>query len=315
MSRFKEIELKGLKRYKAADRVSKVKLEQFAACGEVKLSGFWNCVPDILKAKEMKELLGECVAAFKKGKPLLLGIGGHVIKCGLAPLIIKLIEMGVIKGIAANGSAIVHDYELAMFGQTSEEVGDALEDGSFGMAEDTADGINALIVKAKKRKLGLGVTLGMELAESAPHRNLSLLANAVLHRIPFTVHVAVGTDIIHQHPSADGAAIGEASMRDFRIFCQSLIDLHDGGVFLNFGSAVIIPEVFLKAVSVVRNLENPLSSFTTAVFDMNMQYRSLVNVAQRPVLTSGKGYYFVGHHEIMLPLFLLSLIEMIEDEA
>ncbi|MFO7660342.1 MAG: hypothetical protein R6V77_05465 [Candidatus Cloacimonadaceae bacterium] len=172
--------------------------------------------------------------------------------------------------------------------------------------------INSIIKAAQKQALGLGEAIGKALTESAPHKENSLLACAYDKGIPVTVHVAIGTDIIHQHASADGAAIGETSLRDFRIFCHNLIALNEGGVFLNFGSSVIIPEVFLKAVSVVRNLGYPLQNFTTAVFDMNLQYRPLTNVVQRPVLPEGKGFYFIGHHEIMLPLFLLTLSEMIQ---
>ncbi len=311
MSHYKEIDVSKLKRYQVKDRTSKVDNSQFAKTGNPKLSEFWSLVPDILKAKDMKELLDYCAQAVIAGKPIFLGVGGHVIKCGLAPLIIELMQMGAIKGIATNGSVVIHDYEIAMFGKTSEDVAAALEDGSFGMAADTADGINNIVTKAKEEGLGMGEAIGKALSETAPNQEYSLLANAYKLKVPVTVHVAVGTDIIHQHQSADGAAIGETSLRDFRIFCNNLISLNNGGVFLNFGSSVIIPEVFLKAIAVVRNLGFPLKDFCTAVFDMNLSYRPMVNIVQRPVLPGGKGYYFVGHHEIMIPLFLLSLKEML----
>jgi hypothetical protein len=311
MSRYKEIDVSNLKRYQAKDRKSIVDSSLFVKPGSPKLSDFWALVPDIMMAKDMKELLNTCVQAVKAGKPIYLGIGGHVIKCGLAPLISELMQLGAIKGIASNGSVIIHDYEIAMFGKTSEDVAAALEDGSFGMASDTADGINGIISKAKAENLGLGEAMGKALSEASVYPGYSLLAGAYKNNVPFTVHVAVGTDIIHQHQSADGAAIGETSLRDFRIFCNNLIDLNDGGVFLNFGSSVIIPEVFLKAIAVVRNLGYPLKDFTTAVFDMNISYRPMVNVVQRPVLSGGKSYYFVGRHEIMIPLFLLSLKELL----
>jgi hypothetical protein len=310
MGRFKEIDLSRLKRYKAGERISKVDHSQFAKVGEFSLSDFWEVVPDILKARDMKELLDRCESAFRHKKPIILGVGGHVIKCGLAPLINELIRLKAISGVAVNGSVIIHDYEIAMFGRTSEDVAEALQDGSFGMAEDTADGINGLIKSAGEK--GLGEAVGQFLAESAPHRELSLLACSYETLIPCTAHIAIGTDIIHQHPSADGAAIGKASLRDFRILCNKLTEINEGGVFINMGSSVIIPEVFLKAVSVVRNLGHPLRNFTTAVFDMNLQYRSMMNVTQRPVIPGGKGFYFVGHHEIMLPLFLLSLRERLQ---
>jgi deoxyhypusine synthase len=309
MGRYPEINLTNLKTYRTKDRLSKVDSALFAKTGSVNLAEFWACVPDILKAREMKELLTACETAYKNGKPIILGLGGHVIKCGLAPLIIDLIKLGAVKGIAVNGSVVIHDYEIAMFGKTSEDVAAALSDGSFGMASDTADGINSIIKTAQTEQLGYGEAMGKALSGDAPHKDFSLLAAAYQNNIPVTVHIAIGTDIIHQHASADGAAIGETSLRDFRIFCNLVKDLNEGGVFINMGSGVIIPEVFLKAVSVVRNLGNPLKDFTTAVFDMNMQYRPLVNVVQRPVQPGGKGYYFVGHHEIMLPLFMLSLKE------
>jgi hypothetical protein len=287
MSRYKEIDISKLKRYQVKDRHSKVDGSLFAKNGSPGLSEFWSLTPDILKAKDMKELLNICKNAVTTGKPIYLGLGGHVIKCGLAPLIIELMKMGAIKGIAANGSVIIHDYEIAMYGKTSEDVAAGLEDGSFGMASDTADGINGIISRAKAAGLGLGEAVGKAMSETALHQDLSLLANAYKCGVPVTVHVAVGTDIIHQHPSADGAALGETSLRDFRIFCHNLIELNGGGVFLGF----------------------PLKDFTTAVFDMNTNYRPLVNVTQRPVASGGRGYYFIGHHEIMIPLFLLSLRE------
>lgn len=309
MSRYKEIELKNLKRYKSSDRKSIVDKSLFAKTGKTGLSEFWSMVPDILKARDMKSLLELCEQAVAADKPIFVGLGGHVIKCGLAPLIIGLMQHGIIKGIVVNGSVVIHDYEIAMFGKTSEDVATALEDGSFGMASDTADGINNIISAAKEQQLGLGEAIGKAIEERAPNSEYSLIANAYKYNVPVTVHVAIGTDIIHQHQSADGAAIGETSLRDFRILCHNLIALNDGGVFLNFGSSVIIPEVFLKAIAVVRNLGYPLKDFTTAVFDMNIQYRSLTNVVTRPVLPGGKGFYFIGHHEIMIPLFLLSLKE------
>lgn len=308
MGRYQEIDLGKLKRYKVKDRLSKVETNAFAKTGKVKLSDFWSKVPDILKAQDMKELISLCEQVYKKNKPIYAGMGGHVIKCGLAPLFIDLMKQGVIKGIAVNGSVIIHDYEIAMWGKTSEDVSEALQDGSFGMASDTADALNGIIKDACKHKLGLGEAVGKALLK-APNAKNSLLAMAYKYKVPVTVHVAVGTDIIHQHQSADGAAIGETSLRDFRIFCQNLTRLDKGGIFLNFGSSVIIPEVFLKAISVARNLGYSLKSITTAVFDMNLQYRPLVNVAQRPVNPNGKGFYFIGYHEIMIPLFLLSLKE------
>ncbi|HOD17265.1 MAG TPA: hypothetical protein PKJ14_01280 [Candidatus Cloacimonadota bacterium] len=309
MGRYREIDLSNLKRYNAADRYSKVQAASLAAPLNVNLNDFWQALPEILKAAELREFIEICAQSVHKQKPLLLGAGGHVIKCGLAPLIIDLMKLGAIGVVAVNGAVVIHDYELAVWGKTSEDVDTALLDGSFGMAADTADNLNSIITDAYKNNLGLGEAVGFWLSENAPYKENSLLAKAYQYGVPVTVHVAIGTDIIHQHASADGAAIGAASLRDFRIFCQCLASLEDGGVFINLGSGVIIPEVFLKALSVARNLGHPLRELNTAVFDMNVQYRPLVNVTQRPVQPSGKGFYFVGHHELMLPLFFLSLKE------
>jgi hypothetical protein len=275
-----------------------------------RITGF----PNFLAAKDFNEFVDHCVNAVQNGKPIFIALGGHVIKCGLAPILIELMKMGVVKGISSNGSVVIHDFEIARFGETSEDVATALEDGSFGMVTETCDGINQIITEAAREKLGYGEAIGKYLWESnAPNREFSLLAKAYELNIPFTVLVALGTDINHQHETADGAAIGACSMRDFRILCQNLIGLNDGGVFLNFGSAVVMPEVFLKAITVVRNLGFPLNNFYTAVFDMNMHYRPQTNIVHRPTLSGGKGYYFVGHHEIMIPLFCQNLKERLQN--
>lgn len=310
MGKFKEISLTGLKKYSVLDRPSKVHITDFADPEKA----LFESMPNILAAADLKVLVDRCVTAFQTGKPIFLALGGHVIKCGLAPFIIKMMEMGLIKGLSSNGSVVIHDFEIAMFGKTSEDVATALEDGSFGMASETCDGINHIISQAYDEELGYGEAVGKYLVENyAPNQTLSLLAMAYKMNIPFTVHVAVGTDIVHQHETADGAAIGECSLRDFRILCNQLKDLNEGGVFLNFGSAVIMPEVFLKAITVVRNLGFPLNNFYTAVFDMNMHYRPRTNIVHRPTLSGGKGFYFVGHHEIMLPLFFNLIKEKLAD--
>lgn len=308
MSKFKEIDLSGLKKYSINQRQSKVHISDFV--DPAKTHDF----PKFLAAKDFNELIDHCIQAVQNQKPIFIALGGHVIKCGLAPFLIDLMNMGVIKGISSNGSVVIHDFEIAQFGETSEDVATALEDGSFGMATETCDGINKIISQAAKEKLGYGEAVGKYLSEDdAPNIELSLLAKAYELNIPFTVHVALGTDINHQHETAEGAAIGACSMRDFRILCRNLIALHDGGVFLNFGSAVVMPEVFLKAITVVRNLSYPLNNFYTAVFDMNLHYRPRTNIVHRPTLSGGKGYYFVGHHEIMIPLFCQTLKEKLRD--
>ncbi len=308
MSKYKEIDLSGLKRYSIRDRESKVDTSFFAQTGKVDTSAFLNCLPRILKADELRDLIAKTQQARAKGKPIIIGLGGHVIKCGLAPLLIEMMASGYVSGFVTNGSVAIHDFEIAMHGQTSEDVASALADGSFGMAIETCDGINAIVNTAAAQGKGYGEAIGEYLAKSAVNKELSLFAQAHAHSIPVCVQVALGTDISHQHLSADGAAIGECSLRDFRILCNLVKDLNDGGVFINFGSAVIIPEVFLKALTVARNLSGSVDNITTAVFDMNMHYRPSENIVKRPTITAGNGYYFVGHHEIMIPLFIKSLI-------
>jgi len=308
VSRYQEIDLSGLNTYSVKSRFSKVATSDFAKQGKIDTAPFLAVLPDILCAADLKALIAACINAKANNKPLIIGLGGHVIKCGLAPLIIELMEAGYVGALVTNGSVAIHDFELAHFGQTSEDVAKALADGSFGMAEETSRGINEAIKNGQNNRLGFGESLGQAILEQAPNAHISLLASAYRLNIPLCVQVAIGTDIIHQSPHADGAAIGDCSMRDFRIFCHQVSRLDDGGVFLNFGSAVIIPEVFLKALTVARNVYGSVKNFSTAVFDMNMHYRARVNVMQRPVETGGKGYYFIGHHEIMIPLLIKSLV-------
>jgi hypothetical protein len=244
--------------------------------------------------------------ARQNGRAILWGMGGHVIKCGLAPVLLDLMERGYATGFALNGSAAIHDYEIALVGQTSEDVEAVLPDGRFGAAEETGREMNRAIAEGDREGLGLGEALGRSLASGEG----SLLYGAYRYGTPVTVHVAIGTDTPHTHPSADGAAIGSASHRDFRLFCSLVTELNEGGVYVNVGSAVLLPEVFLKAVSAVRNLGHPLANFTTANFDFVQHYRPRVNVVERPHAQSGgKGYAITGHHELMLPLLAAALIE------
>ncbi|MCK9328397.1 MAG: hypothetical protein PHY08_10500 [Candidatus Cloacimonetes bacterium] len=315
MSKYREFDFNNLKKYSVGNRQSKVNIDEFSKVKDVTLSNFIDCIPNILKGKDLKEFINRTFQAYKSIKPVILGIGGHVIKTGMAPLIIEMMKLGIIKGICCNGSVVIHDFEISCFGQTSEDVTQALEDGSFGMATDTCDTINKIISDGAKQELGYGEAIGKYLSETnILHPELSLLRNAYELNVPVTVHIAIGTDIVHQHETADGQAIGECSLRDFHIFTNLVSQLGDGGVFISFGSAVIIPEVFLKALTVCRNKGFKVKNFTTAVFDMIQHYRPGTNISYRPVRTSGKGYYFVGHHEIMIPLFLLSLRERILSE-
>lgn len=306
MSRYSEIDLSGIKVYSVNDRPSKVEASSFASTDAN--AGLLDSMPDILKAAELKEFIQRTKTAIALRKPIILGLGGHVIKCGLAPLVIKLMESGAVSCVCVNGSVTIHDYEIAHWGKTSEDVSAGLADGSFGMVFETTYGINSAITKGSAAGLGYGEALGKTILENAPNAHLSLLASAYRLGIPVTAHIAIGTDIVHQTPCADGKAIGDCSLRDFRILCSEVAKLNDGGVFINFGSAVIIPEVFLKALTVARNITGKVQDFSTAVFDMNYHYRAAENVVRRPVLNGGKGFYFIGHHEIMIPLLIRELI-------
>jgi hypothetical protein len=309
---YKEIDLRALRTYSAARRVSKVATD---AQGKPPRAGmtmgqFLEGLPKILKADDLKAIARDIAHARQSGKPVIVMLGGHVIKTGCGPLLADLAANGYISHFASNGSAAIHDAELARFGHTSEDVAHQLADGSFGMAADTAALINDGARQAADDKAGFGETIGVLLTKMAPpYLERSLLAAAHRMKIPYTLHVAVGTDIVHQHADADGAAIGEASMRDFRIFAHSVSGLGDGGVVLNLGSAVIMPEVFLKALSVVRNLGHPAFGFTTANFDMIQHYRPRANVIDRPTAEAGKGYAMTGHHEIMIPLLAAAIYE------
>jgi len=312
MSKYQEIDLSRVRTVSVRGRKSKVRKEDSAGCVEpgATFADFWKSLPSILAAGDLKVLVERIAAAVKSRKPVLLLAGAHVIKVGLSPVIVRLMEEGILKGIALNGAGAIHDAELAYFGHTSEDVSTALRDGRFGMAKETADLLNRTVAEGCGEKLGFGEAMGRRiLADSPPNVRLSLLAQAYRLNIPVTVHVAPGTDIVHQHPSADGAAIGEASLRDFRIFAELVSRLHDGGVALLFGSAVILPEVFLKALTVARNIHKRVDHFTTANFDMIRQYRPTVNVVERPTLDGGTGYQFTGHHEILFPLLAAAVLE------
>ncbi len=271
-------------------------------------------LPDFLGAAELRRVVDAVVAARRAGRPVVLGFGGHVVKTGGGPLVIDLIARGVITALATNGSGAIHDLELAETGATSEDVGDTIRDGSFGMVHETCARMNAA-AQLGTQLGGLGRALGKLLAEGdAPHKELSLFVAAYRAGIPATVHVAVGTDTVHMHPEADGAAIGAASLADFRTICAVVADMgaanagEPGGVWLNFGSAVILPEVFLKAVAVARNLGHPLDGMHTAVFDMLRHYRPTQNIVLRPV-APGFGHTLIGQHEILLPLLRQAVLE------
>jgi hypothetical protein len=303
----KRADLKKVTTISIAKRKSTVSPKDFARpFDEVtdSFSDFAAGLPGILAVNDLRAVAAAVVSSRKKKKPVLLMIGAHVIKVGLAPVIIDLLERDVITAVAMNSAAAIHDVEIAMWGHTSEDVAANMKDGRFGMARETGEFINGTLEAAYAGgDEGYGEALALELkARQAPHISVSLLASCLKRGIPATVHAAIGTDIIHQQPTMNGAATGEMTFRDFRSLCETCKGLTGGGVVLNVGSAVIMPEVFLKALTVARNLGARARGFTTAVFDMNAHYRPTMNVKVRPTQDGGEGYYLIGHHEIMFPL-------------
>jgi hypothetical protein len=319
------IELRGIRTYPLRKRPSKVSVRDFAKpLGGTMLArgatvrAFLDSLPRILAAEDFRAVIAAIARARRRGKPVLWGLGGHVIKVGLAPVLIDLLERGWISSMAMNGAALVHDFEIALAGNTSEDVAASLGGGKFGMAEETGLFLNEIAVGAARSHIGLGEAAGKLLTNPrlrAKHLEHSVLAAAYRARVPVTVHVAIGTDIPHMHPSVDGAALGAATHHDFRLFCALVRRMHGGGVYLNWGSAVILPEIFLKAVSVVRNLGTRLAPITTANFDFLQHYRPLENVVKRPTQSgargrsASRGYALTGHHELMLPLVAAALLE------
>lgn len=272
---------------------------------------FLNNLPDILKGREIKEIIKRTVKAYKAKRFILTGIGAHVIKCGLQPWIISLMKRGVIKGLAMNGACIIHDFEITRFGETSENVDDLLDKGQFGFSKETAEFLNDAIKEAKVGE-GIGYSLGKKMCkEKLRFSRYSLLSNAYKLGIPVSVHVAIGTDIIHMHKSTDGAKIGLGTYEDFKCFCGMVEEVLKGGVYFNFGSAVILPEIFLKAVSQANNKGVKKGDFTTVNLDMLPQYRPITNVVKRPTAKKGRGYNLIGHHELIIPMLFQGIIENI----
>lgn len=312
MSKYREVDLSKVKTTSVHDRKSKVDVEQLARPMDSggRFSAFWESLPDILASKNLHALVRKIVHAVRSRKPVLVMMGAHVIKVGLSPIIVDLLHKRVIHGIAMNGAGAIHDVELAYFGKTSEDVAGLLKNGRFGMARETAEILNKTVQGVQQEELGFGEALGRRIVQDEPeHSGLSILGQAHKLGIPVTVHAAIGTDIVHQHPSADGAAIGEASLRDFRIWAELISRIGNGGVVLLFGSSVILPEVFLKALTVARNVHGKVTHFTTANFDMIHHYRPLVNLVDRPTMDGGDGFNFIGHHEIMIPLLAAAIKE------
>ena len=308
---YEEFDLSGVKTYPLRLRESKVTLAQFATPYQkgTGVDGLLKTLPALLAASDFKAVVQALLTARQGGRAIIWGLGAHVLKTGLSPVIVDLMERGFVSAIATNGAGIIHDFEIALSGATSEDVDATLGPGTFGMAEETGTQLNQAIIDGVAAGLGLGQSVGRFLAECrAPFAQLSIAANAHRLGIPLTAHVAIGTDIIHMHPLASGAAIGEASLRDFKYFTSSVAHLA-GGVFLNCGSAVILPEVFLKAVAIARNDGRSLEGLTTVNLDFLRHYRPLTNVVSRPTAGTGKGYSLTGHHELMLPLLAAALIE------
>lgn len=311
--------LGGVRTYPLATRKSKVNVGQFArpAGKSASLVKFLDSLPEILAARDFRDVLAAVQRARRQKRAVLWAIGGHVIKVGLAPVLIDLMRQGFVSGIAMNGAALIHDFEIALAGNTSEEVEAGITDGRFGMAEETGTSLNEIAKLAHRIRIGYGEAAGQYLTSGilrVRHPESSLLVAAYKQRIPVTVHLAIGTDIPHMHPAADGMALGAASHLDFRLFCALVERMDRGGVFLNWGSAVILPEVFLKAVTVVRNLGVPLRPITTANFDFIQHYRPTQNVVKRPTAASNekkdgvsRGFAITGHHELLLPLVAAAL--------
>lgn len=300
-----------------AVRPNKVHAGEFAAppAGDRSFAAFVRALPDVLAARDLQRVVHAIAGAARRRRGVVVMLGGHVVKTGVAPVLLDLMRRGVVTHLAMNGSAAIHDYEIARFGATSEDVAAGLRDGTFGMAEETGRGLNRALIDGHAADRGMGEAIAHALRHTTPlaHPELSLLLGAAASGIPTTVHAALGAEIIHQHPIADGAAIGATSLRDFRRLAGALPTIHDGGVVLNLGSAVIMPEVFLKALTIARNLgAGRPTDFTTCDLDMQRHYRPRVNVVQRPTLAGGAGYEITGHHEIMIPLLAWSIVEALE---
>ncbi|HSG80794.1 MAG TPA: hypothetical protein VLC48_00985 [Gemmatimonadota bacterium] len=304
-SKYRSADLTKARTIPFAQRKNKVSVEQFAAVPD------WNGfnrdplanLPDVLAARELRAVADAIAAAHRAGRAVVFMLGGHVVKTGCSPLLVDLLQRRVITHLALNGATAIHDYEIARFGQTSEDVAENLANATFGMVEETGREMNDAFQRGQVEGWGMGEALAQALIDhGAAHADVSLLVAAYEAGVPVTVHVAVGAEIVHQHPSCRGAALGETSYTDFRVLVESLAELGDGGVVVNVGSAVVLPEVFLKALTLSRNLGNEVNDFTAVNLDMIRHYRPEVNVIGRPVQAGGRGIHIAGHHEIMIPL-------------
>ncbi len=308
---YKQFDLSGVRTYPLSSRKSKATVNAFArpyAAGSG-VAGWVASLPSFLAASDFKAIVAAMTDARRREAAIIWGFGAHVLKTGLSPILIDLMERGYVSALATNGAGIIHDFEIALAGATSEDVDETLGPGAFGMAEETGNLLNQAITDGVAAGLGIGESVGRYLHErQPPFAAYSVIASAARLGIPVTVHVAVGTDIIHMHPKASGAAIGEGSLRDFRYFVSAVEQL-EHGVYINCGSAVILPEVFLKAVALVRNRGRALTGLTTVNIDFLRHYRPITNVVNRPTASSGRGYALTGHHELLLPLIAAALID------
>ena len=308
------INLNQIKTYSIRQRHSKVNKVDFAKAPAKRksFSQFLAGLPNILKAKDLRAIVEAIVKAKDEKKAIIFMAGAHVIKCGLNPVLIELVKKKAINCICLNGAGIIHDFEIAFQAKTSEDVAENLKDGKFGMAKETAEFLNRAVRNGVGEGLGLGEAVAGAISESnLRYKKLSLLYNAYRYKVPVCVFVAIGTDIIHQHPSFEAGLAAEGSLKDFHLLAEQICGLNKGGVVINCGSAVILPEVFLKALNLARNLRNTVKDFVSANFDMIYHYRPIQNVVTRPVLSGGQGYYIIGHHEIMLPLLAQAIIEQL----
>ena len=311
MKKYKPVSLKSVKSYSLCIRKSKESIKTFAGVhtkGDT-LQAFMNKLPDSFAAKDFRHVVSAVVSARQNKRPVILGMGAHPVKLGLSPVIIHLLKTGIITAIATNGACAIHDFEIALAGHTSEDVGPELCKGTFGMAQETGRGLNQAINRGVRKGLGIGRSVGECINRGKfDHKDKSIFGTAYGLNVPLTVHVGIGTDIIHMHPEADGASIGKGSMTDFRLFAAVVSDL-EGGVYINLGSAVILPEVFLKALNIARNLGNRVVNFTTVNMDFIQHYRPMENVLRRPTMMAGCSYALTGHHEIMFPLLAAAVME------
>ncbi len=308
------IDLSKIKTYPLTLRKSMVEISQFAKCGSKNISfvDFYNNLPNLLAAKDFKYLVEAIIYAYQNERSIILMMGAHPIKCGLNNIIVDLINREFITCISLNGAGLIHDFEIALIGKTSEDVAENIKDGSFGMACETLDIINCAIKEGVNRGFRLGESMGSWMDKNKqdfPYKDMSILYNTYIKKTPCLVHVAIGTDIIHQSPHCDGACLGKGSLEDFRKLIENIVNLNDGGVVLNIGSAVIMPEVFIKALNIARNLGKRVENFTTCDFDMYTHYRPTQNIVKRPVSGQGKGISIRGHFEILIPLLHQILIE------